>query len=316
MRGCPLWVISGHCCEHQGCPLCARKQTFSCPLFVLPSYDSSRGADHSRANAMSLTSTEQWLDQTWRQAMAPEPLLTVSEWADQHRVLPSTSAEPGPWRTARTPYLAEIMDCLSTGSHWERVVLMKGAQLGATEAALNWIGYIIHHAPGLALLVMPSLDMARRNTRTRLDPMIEATPALREVIAAPRSRDAYNSAFTKSFPGGVLVMTGANSAAALRSTPARYLALDEVDGFPPGLRRRGRPRGAGDRAHGDIRGSAQDPSHLDADGGGREPDREGLSRGRPASLSCALSTLRPNGPDRVEEHPLAGRQARRSVSGL
>ena len=70
---------------------------------------------------------------------------------------------------------------------------MKGAQLGATEAALNWLGYIIHHAPGLALLVMPSLDMARRNTRTRLDPMIEATPALREVIAAPRSRDAYNS---------------------------------------------------------------------------------------------------------------------------
>ena len=94
------------------------------------------------------------------------------------------------------------MDCLSTGSQWERVVLMKG-QLGATEAALNWLGYIIHHAPGLALLVMPSLDMARRNTRTRLDPMIEATPALRDVIAAPRSRDAYNSAFTKSFPGGI-----------------------------------------------------------------------------------------------------------------
>ena len=110
---------------------------------------------------------------------------------------------------------------------------MKGAQLGATEAALNWLGYIMHHAPGLALLVMPSLDMARRNTRTRLDPMIDATPSLREVIAAPRSRDAYNSAFTKSFPDGMLVMTGANSAAALGSTPARYLALDEVDGFPP-----------------------------------------------------------------------------------
>ena len=28
-------------------------------------------------------------------------------------------------------------------------------------------------------------------------------------------------------------MTGANSAAALRSTPASYLALGEVDGFPP-----------------------------------------------------------------------------------
>src|SRR4051794_19685824 len=102
-----------------------------------------------------------------RSIMAPgndaRPLLTVSEWADQHRVLPSTSAEPGPWRTSRTPYLAELMDCLSTVR--KRVVLMEEAQLGATEAALNWLGYIIHHAPGLALLVMPSLDMARRNSR-------------------------------------------------------------------------------------------------------------------------------------------------------
>jgi phage terminase large subunit GpA-like protein len=106
---------------------------------------------------MVLTSPEEWLDRAWREAMTPEALVTVSEWADadRHRVLPFTSAEPGPWRTARTPYLAEIMDCLSTGSAWGRVVLMKGAQLGATEAALNWIGYIIHHAPGLALLVMP-----------------------------------------------------------------------------------------------------------------------------------------------------------------
>jgi phage terminase large subunit GpA-like protein len=83
---------------------------------------------------MSLTSTEQWLDQVWREAIAPEARLTVSQWADAHRMLPVTSAEPGPWRTPRTPYLKEIMDCLSTGSPWERVVLMKGAQLGARAA--------------------------------------------------------------------------------------------------------------------------------------------------------------------------------------
>jgi phage terminase large subunit GpA-like protein len=173
-----------------------------------------------------------WLDQTWRAALAPEPALLVSEWADKYRQLPSTSAEPGPWRTSRTPYLAGIMDALSTGAPLERVVLMKGAQLGATECGLNWLGYIVAHAPGLALMVMPSLDMARRNARTRLDPMIEACPVLRERIAAPRSRNAYNSAFVKGFPGGTLVLTGANSAAALRSTPARYLCLDEVDSYP------------------------------------------------------------------------------------
>jgi phage terminase large subunit GpA-like protein len=94
----------------------------------------------------------------------------VSEWADRHRILPPTSAEPGSWRTDRVPYLAEIMDVLSTGSPFERVVLMKSAQAGGTEVGLNWLAYLVCHAPGLALLVQPSLDMARRNTRTRIDP--------------------------------------------------------------------------------------------------------------------------------------------------
>ena len=52
--------------------------------------------------------------QAWRDGMAPEPALLVSEWADKHRVLGSRgSAEPGPWRTVRPPYLREIMDALS-----------------------------------------------------------------------------------------------------------------------------------------------------------------------------------------------------------
>jgi len=80
---------------------------------------------------------------------------------------------------------------------------------------------------------MPSLDMVRRNTTVRIDPLIEATPALRELVVAPRSRDAGNSLSRKSFPGGQLVMTGANPAVGLRSTPVRRLCLDEVEG-PPG----------------------------------------------------------------------------------
>ena len=173
-----------------------------------------------------------FLDKVWCEGLAPEPQLTVTEWAEEHRVLPATSSEPGQWRTDRTPYLAGIMDALSTGSKFERVVFQKGAQIGGTEVGLNWLGYVAHHAPGLALAVMPSLDMVRRNTKTRIDPMIEATPVLRDRIASPRAKDSNNTAFSKSFPGGQLVMTGANSAAGLRSTPARYLFLDEVDGYP------------------------------------------------------------------------------------
>lgn len=172
------------------------------------------------------------IDLAWRRGIRPEPPIPVSDWADRHRILPPTSAEPGRWRTDRTPYLRAVMDALSTSSPYERVVLMKGAQTGGSEAGLNWLGYIIQNAPGIAMLVMPSLDMVRRNTTVRIDPLIEATPALRDLVSAPRSRDAGNSLFRKSFPGGQLVMTGANSAVGLRSTPVRYLFLDEVDGYP------------------------------------------------------------------------------------
>ena len=33
----------------------------------------------------------------------PPPVLTVSEWADTYRIVPSYSAEPGRWVTAKTP---------------------------------------------------------------------------------------------------------------------------------------------------------------------------------------------------------------------
>lgn len=205
---------------------------------------------------------DEWLavmDRAWRAGMAPEPQLRVNEWADRFRMLPSTSAEPGRWRTARTPYLREIMDCLGTGSPWERAVFQKGAQIGGTEAGLNWIAYIIANAPGLAMMVMPSLDMVRRNTRTRIDPMIEATPELRSRVAPPRAKDALNTAFSKGFPGGSLVMAGANSAAGLRSTPARYLMLDEVDGFPADADGEGDPVDLAVRRTATYRGKSPQP---------------------------------------------------------
>ncbi|SNB69693.1 Phage terminase, large subunit GpA [Rhodoblastus acidophilus] len=130
------------------------------------------------------------------------------------------------------PYLAEIMDCLSIASPVERVVFMKGAQTGGTEAGLNAIGYWIAHAPGIILTVWPSLDMVRRNSRTRIEPLIEGTPALRSKIAPARAKDPGNTLSQKEFTGGSLVMTGANSATGLRSLPARYLVMDEVDAFP------------------------------------------------------------------------------------
>ena len=71
----------------------------------------------------------------------PDPLLTISQWADRYRWLSQrASAEHGRWRTERTPYLREIMDCLSPSSLIERVAFMKGAQIGGTECATTGWG--------------------------------------------------------------------------------------------------------------------------------------------------------------------------------
>jgi len=165
--------------------------------------------------------------------LKPDPVEPMSDWADQYRVLNQTyAAESGKWRTDRTPYLREIMDAMSPSSRCEFVTIMKGAQLGFTEALTNMIGYIIHRAPAPAMMVQPTQNLAKRYSKQRLQTMITDMPVLKGLVADPRARDSGNTTTAKSFDGGVLFIAGANSAADLRSVPVRYLLLDEVDAYP------------------------------------------------------------------------------------
>ena len=182
------------------------------------------------------------VERQWRSGLTPESFLAVSEWADRYRMLSSKSAaEPGRWRTSRTPYLQQIMDNLSPHSPVQRIVFMKGAQIGGTECGNNWIGYVIHMAPGPMMAVSPTVELAKRNSKQRIDPQIDETPELRDLVKPARARDSGNTILSKEFRGGILVMTGANSAVGLRSMPARYLFMDEVDGYPGDVEGEGDP---------------------------------------------------------------------------
>lgn len=178
----------------------------------------------------------------FKDGLRPKEPLTVSEWADRYRKLSSkASAEPGPWKTSRTPYLREIMDVLSVQHPAQRVVVMAGAQLGKTEAGSNWLGYVVDHAPGPMLIIQPTVEMGNRLVKQRLNSLIAETPVLAEKIASPRSRDSGNTMTSKEFPGGMMLITGANSATGLRSTPCRYIFADEVDAFPQDVDGEGSP---------------------------------------------------------------------------
>ncbi|GHU14533.1 terminase [Alphaproteobacteria bacterium] len=174
--------------------------------------------------------------------LRPDSILLVSDWADENRILSQVaSSEPGKFRTERTPYLKEIMDALSPSSPIEKVVFMKGSQIGGTEAGNNWIGYIIDQAPGPMLVVQPTVEMGKRWSKGRFAPLLEDSQCLRNKVKDPRSRDSGNTVQSKEFPGGIVVITGANSAVGLRSMPVRYLFLDEVDAYPPDADSEGDP---------------------------------------------------------------------------
>lgn len=124
------------------------------------------------------------------------------------------------------------MDALSPSSPVEKVIFMKGAQIGGTEAGNNWIGYIIDQAPGPMMVVQPTVEMGKGWSKGRLAPLIDDTPELRDKVKDPRSRDSGNTVQSKEFTGGIVVVTDANSAVGLRSMPVRYLFLDEIDAYP------------------------------------------------------------------------------------
>ena len=168
------------------------------------------------------------LAELWR----PPPIETVAEWANANRILGSTSAKPGPWRTDRTPYLRQILEDLSPYSRVRTVVLMFASQLGKSEVANNLIGYSIHRDPGPMLLAQPTDRDLRDYVRQRLRPMIRDSPVLRDRVSDPKSRDGDNTLEGMSFPGGFLRTVTANSASALASTPVRKLMLDEIDRYP------------------------------------------------------------------------------------
>jgi phage terminase large subunit GpA-like protein len=159
----------------------------------------------------------------------PPENLTVSEWADKRRRLsPEASAEPGPWRTSRTPYLKEPMDAF-TDPKVKRIVLVSASQVGKSELLNNIIGYIIDEDPGSILFIHPTTIDAKEYSKLRIAPMIRDCPTLRRKVASPKSRDSGNTILQKSYPGGILTLCGSTEAHALASKPIRYILGDERD---------------------------------------------------------------------------------------
>ena len=175
--------------------------------------------------------------------LVPPEDLTVTEWAEKNRRLSSeSSAEPGPWRTERTPYLREVMDTF-TDPKVRHTVMVAASQVGKSEVLNNCIGYIIDQDPGSILFVHPTTIDAKEYSKLRIAPMIRDCPTLRKKVADPKSRDSNNTILQKSYPGGILTLCGSTEAHALASKPIRYVLGDERDRWAVSAGNEGDPWG-------------------------------------------------------------------------
>jgi phage terminase large subunit GpA-like protein len=120
-------------------------------------------------------------------------------------------------------------------------VWVSGTQFGKTSVLRNDIGRAMDLSPGPMMLVEPTLEMAESFSKDRLSPFIRDTPRIKKLIKDNRARDSGNTLLHKKFPGGFVVMSGANSPASLAMRPVGRLYLDEIDKYEHELARHGDP---------------------------------------------------------------------------
>lgn len=187
---------------------------------------------------------EMLVEATWREHFRVARVMRCSEWADEYRLI-AKGPEKGPWKTNRTKYLQEPMDCTDPESQIQRVVLMFATQLGKSEVLYNAILKRIHISPMDMMFVQPTLQDAKDHSSQRFTHTARAMPDVLERIAETRSRDETNTLLTKEIANGsaTLYFSGANSARSLASKPLGFAACDEVDGYPLDVDGEGDPIG-------------------------------------------------------------------------
>jgi phage terminase large subunit GpA-like protein len=151
--------------------------------------------------------------------------MTVSDWADDNRVLPKGSAEPGPWRTSRVPYMRSVMDA-AIDARFRRVVVVAGSQLSKTELLLNIIGYRMDIDPAPLMFISASQRLAESVSTGRVMPMIKSTPSLNEKLDKSKSKLKITEKFIS---GQRLGFAWAGSSIELSSHPVHTVLIDERD---------------------------------------------------------------------------------------
>lgn len=152
------------------------------------------------------------------------PKRDAGEWADQHRILPPDSPEPGAWRTSRVPYTRAIYAAFAD-PYVETVTWVCGSQMSKTELVFNLIGWVGMDRPRPMLYVGPTEKNVRSMSLDRVSKMLRSTPGLWERLA----KGQRDKVVEKWIGGARLGFAWASSSTEVASHPCAYAWVDEYD---------------------------------------------------------------------------------------
>lgn len=144
-------------------------------------------------------------------------IASCSEWTERYRIM--AGEVPGPFSFAHAPWLREIQD----GPQRFKIA-QKAAQLGFTEAAINKCFYLNDVKKRNAMYVLANKrPMCSEFSQSRFAPALALSPHIKAMY------NATDNTFVKTAGIASLFIRGARSPHELKSVPASFIVLDEVD---------------------------------------------------------------------------------------
>jgi phage terminase large subunit GpA-like protein len=162
-------------------------------------------------------------------ALKPPKNLTTINWSKKYLKLPAENSDtPGDYDLYYVPYLHGIFNALDDPLIPE-IVCMKAAQVAWTTALIAHILKRVDISPSAMIGMFASEGAARDFSDEKLVPILRATSRMRGKIDTTTSRKSGNRALHKNFPGGFLKLISSNAVRSVKSTPAKFVFVEEPD---------------------------------------------------------------------------------------
>lgn len=163
--------------------------------------------------------------EAFQKGLAVKPLSRPSDYGDREVFIKKGIR----WSTPITPYCERIMEVCGADSPANQIDIMKAQQLAVTTMCEVIVAQSMDEYPDNIIYQLPNGAACLKFSKTKLKPMLENTPALKNLVSDASTRDGTNTTLLKEFPGGTLFMLASNSSSEGRMVDARLVIVDEYD---------------------------------------------------------------------------------------